>query len=1213
MLRPASLTLLALAAGMAGESAPYLVPSAGSAATFAAIMSVGESGASGEAMCGVPDGLGAYDNGDGTFTLLMNQELGATDGKVRAHGNKGAFVSRWIINSTTLAVDSITDLNATNTSIHLWNGTGFTTGTTVYARLCSADLPAVTAFYNAATGKGTQNRIFMNGEETGAEGRAFAHVVTGSAAGQSWQIPGIGRSSWENIVACPAAQDTTVVIGLDDTTPGQLYVYVGTKRSAGLDIEKAGLVGGTLYGVRANGTAVEVEDENGAGTAGKPSLGGIAVGGSASFALSPIGNAENLTGAQVQTISGDQGVTEFLRPEDGAWDPHNPSDFYFVTTHRFDQTKDMTGATTAASRLYRLRFTDIANPAAGGVITMLLDGSEAHNMLDNVTVDGFGRVIMQEDPGGQQHAARVWAYGIGDGSLTEIGKHDDTIFGDSDPSDGSAIGTIKNGFTSDEESSGVIDVSSILGAGTYLLVTQAHSATKYTDGTDIPNIADVKEGGQLMVMTLAATADTTAPALRNWGFGARRGTTTVISRDALHAIDDRAPAASVTYTITTAPTKGQLRRDGAAATSFTQADIDAGLVAYAHTAGSGDAFDRFTFSVSDGTNSLTGQVLEISVGEALRVQKIGEYRIPSGYDADGGVAEIVAYDAPSRHIFVVNGKTNSVDVLSLSTDGKTAFLGTLTPADEDPLADDITSVAVRNGVLAVVAGNAPSGDNDAGEPGFLFFYDAATGDYLNHVDFSSDLDVTGPLIGVQPDMVTFTPDGTKALVAVEGQPSDDYTIDPHGGVVVVDLSFGVLVADSHATWCGFDSFEASLAALRAQGVRIFNDKADGTPAASVRADMEPEYIAVSADGTTAWVTCQENNALAVVNLVIPAITGVIPLGTKNWNAAGLSLDASNEDGGTNTNSGTPSVKLINAPIVGMYMPDGIAALRSGGATWLLTANEGDARDYGGLAEEVRLRSATRDAAWDTANPTAYFDSNLGRLNLSKYSGDTDSDGDIDIPHAFGARSFSVWKGSDGTLAWDSGSEMETFFSAYFAANFNANHNGSDNGFDQRSDDKGPEPEGVTMLTIGGKDYAAIGLERMGGFFLYDLSSPTAPTMAAYYTGRLFTGVPDAGTGGDLAPEGILSIPAADSPTGTDLIVVGNEVSGTVAIHAVVPAATDSLSGSGVGIADGGSGSGSGGGSSSSSSGGGSSSNCGAGGAVGLILAGLAFLGLRRRR
>jgi hypothetical protein len=1027
MLRTCSLTLLAVAA-MAAETASYLEPSGGSTATFASILTVGESGASGEVMCGIPDGLGAYDNGDGTFTLLMNHELGSGAGKSRAHGSVGAFVSRLVINTSTLAVQSITDLNQGTTSIMLWNGTGWMAGTTAYNRLCSADLPAATAYYNAATGKGTQNRIFMNGEEAGAEGRAFAHVATGTAAGTSWQLPHLGRASWENQVACPKAQDKTVVIGMDDATPGQVYVYVGEKRSAGTDIEKAGLVGGRLYGVRANATAVELEDENG-GTAGKPTIGSIAKGSSASFALVELGDVSGLSGAQLQTLSTTKGVTEFLRPEDGSWDPVHPADFYFVTTHRYDQTKDASGAQTAATRLWRLRFNDIADPAAGGSVTLLLDGSEADTqMLDNICVDTYGRIILQEDPGGNARASRIWSYEIGSGTLTEIGKHRDEFFGDY--AAGAGSGTVLTGFTNDEESSGVIDASAILGAGKYLLVTQAHGTTKYSDGTDIFTgtnpLTTLIESGQLQVMTLAATADVSAPTLRNWGFGARRGTTTRITGLALFAQDDRVPAASVTYSITTAPTKGVVQVGGVAATTFTQADINAGHVSYMHTSGSDDAFDRFTFSVSDGTNSLAGQVLNISVGEGLRVQKVGGYSIPSGYDANGGVAEIVAYDPASHRLFVVNGKSNSVEVLSLAADGSTSLLASLTPSTIAASADDLTSVAVKNGILAVVAGNKPTGASDAGDPGFLFLYDAATGAYLNHVSFDSDLDTTGALIGVQPDMVTFTPDGLRVLVAVEGQPSDDYSVDPHGGVVVIDLSDGVAAASdgAHARWCGFAAFQPSLAALRAAGVRIFNDKAIGTPAASVEADMEPEYIAVSADGTTAFVSCQENNALAIVNLVVPGISRIVPFGSKNWAEAGVTLDASDEDGGTNTNSGTPAVKRANFAVRGLYMPDGITAMQSSGSTWLLTANEGDSRAYGGLNEEVRLRSANRDAAWDAANPGASFDSNLGRLNLTKYSGDTDGDGDLDVMYAYGARSFSVWSAA-GDLAWDSGGEMES--------------------------------------------------------------------------------------------------------------------------------------------------------------------------------------------
>lgn len=505
---------LAVLAAAAGESTPYLSPVA-AGVTVQEILTVGESGAAGPMMAGIPDGLGAFDNHDGTFTLLMNHEMGATVGAVRAHGNKGAFVSRWVINKATLAVVSIQDHNQSFASVKKWTGTtgapAWTAGTSTadtaaFNRFCSADLPAVSAFYNAATGKGTQNRIFMTGEESGAEGRGFGHVVSGPDSGTSWELPHLGNFSYENAVACPYAQDTTIVISLDDSTPGQVYVYVGAKNSTGTtDVEKAGLVGGALYGIRANGVVKESRALN---------VGIPAKGGSMPFTLVPLGDVSGLTGAQLQTASVDNGVTEFLRPEDGAWDPLHPGDFYFVTTDQFDSFKNggaASGANTGRSRLWRLRFADIGDPAAGGTITMLLDGTENHQMLDNLGIDRQGRILLQEDPGGQDHAARIWAYEIGTGALTELAKHEPTLFGNRVA--GATTAPLA-GFTNDEESSGIIDVADILGAGTFLAVVQAHGATKYSNGTDVPALAETVENGQLVLLTypLAANhAPTTGP------------------------------------------------------------------------------------------------------------------------------------------------------------------------------------------------------------------------------------------------------------------------------------------------------------------------------------------------------------------------------------------------------------------------------------------------------------------------------------------------------------------------------------------------------------------------------------------------------------------------------------------------------------------------------------------------------------------------------
>jgi hypothetical protein len=443
--------------GITSSQAPYLLPVA-PGVKFTSIITANDN-VGGYKMTGTPDGLGAFDNGDGTFTLVMNHELGNTAGAVRAHGSKGAFVSKWIINKSNLSVVSGSDLIQT---AYMWNGTGYTAaaaGSAAFARFCSADLPAVSAFHNGITGLGTQQRIFMNGEENGAEGRAMAHVITGTDAGKSYELPALGKFSWENSVASPALNNKTVVAGMDDATVGgQVYMYIGTKTNTGLDIEKAGLTNGLLYGVKVTGMVAE-------------SSGSLPVAGTR-FALSSLGDVKALTGAALDAASTTAGVTSFLRPEDGTWDPSNPRDFYFATTNSF----------TAPSRMWRLRFDDALNPEAGGTIEAVLDGTEGQKMLDNLTIDKYGHIILVEDVGGNEHNGKVWQYTIATDDLRLVGQHDPLRF-----QTGAA-----NFLTIDEEASGVVDVQDILGAGWHLIVDQAHYST------GIPT--DIVEGGQLLAM-----------------------------------------------------------------------------------------------------------------------------------------------------------------------------------------------------------------------------------------------------------------------------------------------------------------------------------------------------------------------------------------------------------------------------------------------------------------------------------------------------------------------------------------------------------------------------------------------------------------------------------------------------------------------------------------------------------------------------------------
>jgi hypothetical protein len=415
-----------------------------------ALLSVGDAADNGYRMVGIPDGLGAFDNGDGTITVLMNHELRSDRGIVRAHGAKGAFVSKWIIEKKTLRVLEGSDLIK---QVVLVNGDS------AIARLCSADLPPISAFYNADSGKGYNGRIFMDGEEDGsdAKGRGFAHVVE---TGISYDLPSLGRFAYENALAHPNTGDATVVVGTDDSTPGQVYVYAGQKRTEGTPVEKAGLVGGALYGIKVAGGLDEMNNPE------FPL--------SSTFSLVPLAGA-NLTVSQLQAASEAAGVTEFWRPEDGHWDTTNPNVFWFATTANFD----------GPTRLWKATFVDAAQPELGGTIEAALAGTEGLHMLDNLTVaDKGGQLLLQEDPGNQEYLARVYSYNSRTDRVTPILEHDPARFS----TGGSQF------LTTDEESSGVIDVSSLLGEGSYLLTTQVHKAS---------DDAELVELGQLQLVRVA--------------------------------------------------------------------------------------------------------------------------------------------------------------------------------------------------------------------------------------------------------------------------------------------------------------------------------------------------------------------------------------------------------------------------------------------------------------------------------------------------------------------------------------------------------------------------------------------------------------------------------------------------------------------------------------------------------------------------------------
>jgi hypothetical protein len=493
----------------------------------------------------------------------------------------------------------------------------------------------------------------------------------------------------------------------------------------------------------------------------------------------------------------------------------------------------------------------------------------------------------------------------------------------------------------------------------------------------------------------------------------------------------------------------------------------------------------------------------------VELRPLGTYS--TGAFAAGG-AEIVAYDGGTKRLFVVNAHAARVDILDVADPTAPRLVGAIDVAAHGAVAN---SVAVRRGVVAVAIENAVKT-----ERGQVAFYDTQGG-FLSAVS-----------VGALPDMVTFTPNGRYVLVANEGEPADDYSADPEGSVSVIDLARGARgLRQSDVRTATFTAFNGR---PLPPSVRVFS------PGATAAQDFEPEYIAVSSDSRVAWVTLQENNALAFVDVARARVMAIRGLGFKEHARPGHALDASDRDGGIN---------IRNWRVSGMYLPDSIAMFEHGGLPYLVLANEGDTRAWSAFDEEARVGGVTLD-------PTAFPDaaalqasSALGRLKITSTMGDADGDGDYDRLFSFGGRSFSI-RNALGGLVFDSGDALERITAAALPAEFNSDNeeNGS---FDSRSDDKGPEPEGVAVGEVHGRRYAFIGLERVGGIVVYDVTDPRRPAWVQYVNTRDFGGDPVAGTAGDLGPEGLAFIPAGDSPNGRPLLAVGFEISGTTTLFEIV--------------------------------------------------------------
>lgn len=480
----------------------------------------------------------------------------------------------------------------------------------------------------------------------------------------------------------------------------------------------------------------------------------------------------------------------------------------------------------------------------------------------------------------------------------------------------------------------------------------------------------------------------------------------------------------------------------------------------------------------------------------------------------GSTVEITAFDPVTKRLFMTSGIQNRIDIADFSDPNNIQHIKGV---DMSPYGGGINSVGVLNGMVAVAVDNANAQAN-----GSVVFLNT-DGDFQKQVT-----------VGAMPDMLIFTPDGTKILTANEGEPNNAYTVDPEGSVSIIDVSGGIASIDqSKVSTVFFNDFNSQEASLIAAGVR------KTFAASTLSQDLEPEYITFSSDGTKAWVACQENNSIAELDIAEKRFTRIWGLGMKDFNTvAGGGLDASNNGG---------VVHISNWPVKSFYMPDAISSYSVGGKTYIVTANEGDEKELAGLNERTTVGNNAVVLDPDIFPHAAMLKEpfNIGNFRISNLNGDTNGDGKYDQLVNIGARSFSVWDAETGALVWDSKDQIELFISQHpsFGAIFNADH--ESNGLKGRSHSKGPEPEGLTIAEINGQQYAFVVLERIGGTLVYNITDPANPYLVDYRNERTLNAV-----GGDRGGESVIYIKPDHSPNGKGYALVSNEVSGTLTVYEI---------------------------------------------------------------
>ncbi len=565
---------------------------------------------------------------------------------------------------------------------------------------------------------------------------------------------------------------------------------------------------------------------------------------------------------------------------------------------------------------------------------------------------------------------------------------------------------------------------------------------------------------------------------------------------------------------------------------------------------------------------------------ALNIEVVGRFSAGGEEIIGKSAAEIVQFHKASQSAFAVNAALNQIEVISLAslptaavgnpiTDTSLSstdftFPDSVTVKDAN-LVDQTLSLGVANSIAIYGDMLAIAVEAEVKTaPGAVLFYSLDTmgqGTFVKAVQ-----------VGALPDMVTFSPDGTQVLVANEGEPDTDYTLDPEGSISMIavtdgtpadlaqtiNLSDDMVFSDDNLDAEDYDTDEERRALLSESGVKFAGP--DGT---TVAQDLEPEYIAFNHDGSMAYVSLQESNAIGIIDLQDMTIE-VKGLGFKDWGKYVLDF--------TNTDEIAKFASVEN--LYGMYQPDTIASYTWNGATFILSANEGDSRDWDAYSEEVRVRDIVDpdelNMLLSTELQMAYDASGgrngLGRLKVTTALGDADNDGTFEALYAYGARSFSIWD-QNVNQVFDSGDDFEKISSAVLGNNFNSAH--TENAGDNRSDDKGGEPEAIAVGEINGRMYAFIGLERSGDLFTYDVTNPFQVAFVAHNNNRDFStsfeldddldnpcdtnegmDCSEVAQSGDLGPESIKFVPAEDSPNGNALLIVGNEVSGTVTVYQV---------------------------------------------------------------